>query len=90
MAFIFPQNWTAQLLLIYMLLTDFLMGEFMLREDQLPFRRARKKVILAWINKADRALPLEYGAYLDLPRRLCQALKGQEGQSLAGILGVSW
>lgn len=81
-AFIAKDNHPARLLIAHMLLVDYLLGQFCLKDsEQLTFT-ARKDVIVSWVRDAIGALPKDVRPYGDWLVGYCDVVEKSDGRYL--------
>jgi hypothetical protein len=81
-AFLDHKNHLAQLLMVHMLMTDYLMGPFCVPNTETSKFPARRTAIVSWARNAIRRLPpefKEYGTFLD---GFCTTVENGDGRYL--------
>ncbi|KAJ2976653.1 hypothetical protein NQ176_g4822 [Zarea fungicola] len=81
-AFVAPENHTARLLITHMLLADYLLGQFCLKDSEHFKFTARREVIISWVRNAISSLPRDikpYGAWL---KSYCDVVEKSDGRYL--------
>lgn len=80
-AFIDPENYVAQLLIIHMFLLDYVLGPFCVSSSERKVS-ARKTVIISWARDLLRRLPPEYQTYGTWVKQYSDALEVIDGRYL--------
>ncbi|KAK2616850.1 hypothetical protein QQS21_000228 [Conoideocrella luteorostrata] len=81
-AFISPENYLAQLLIVHMFLVDYVLGPFCVSSsEQLKFS-GRKQVIISWARNLLKRLPPKYKPYGEWIKQYCDTLENSDGRYL--------
>ncbi|KAM3514731.1 hypothetical protein MY11210_001572 [Beauveria gryllotalpidicola] len=81
-AFIAPDNHPARLLIAHMLLVDYFLGQFCVKDSEQFKFTARKEVIISWVRNAVCELPKEIRPYGDWLKGYCDVVEQSDGRYL--------
>ncbi|KAM3467017.1 hypothetical protein MY5147_002556 [Beauveria neobassiana] len=81
-AFIAPDNHPARLLIAHMLLADYFLGQFCVKDSEQFKFTARKEVIISWVRNAVCDLPKEIRPYGEWLRGYCNVVEQSDGRYL--------
>ncbi|KAM3456278.1 hypothetical protein MY3296_001875 [Beauveria thailandica] len=81
-AFIAPDNHPARLLIAHMLLVDYFLGQFCVKDSEHFKFTARKQVIISWVRNAVCELPKEIRHYGEWLKGYCDVVEQSDGRYL--------
>ncbi|KAL7784081.1 hypothetical protein V8C37DRAFT_396420 [Trichoderma ceciliae] len=82
MLFVDNENYTGHLLIIYMFLLDYVLGNVCLSKSDEPKYPGRKAVIINWTQDLARKLPPSYQKYTEWPLEYCEILAKRDARYL--------